>query len=121
MWGKGFDAAGSRLARLDRNPVAVQQWHADVAALGEVLVPDVEAGQNGRLAQLRGAQLDADGAHEGREPLGERVGKHRTYAAFGSASLVLPNAQSSHWVSASTSLASTVAPHQMRSPGGASR
>src|SRR5262245_45712476 len=30
-----------------------------------------------------------------------------------------PNAQSSHGVSASRSLASTVAPHQMRRPGGA--
>src|SRR5215472_16472919 len=42
------------------------------------------------------------------------------HAALGSASLVLPKAQSSHAVSASTSLASTVAPHQMRRPGGAS-
>ena len=43
------------------------------------------------------------------------------YAAFGSAALVWAKAQSSQAVSASTSLASTVAPHQMRRPGGASR
>ena len=43
------------------------------------------------------------------------------HAAFGSASLALAKAQSSHGVSASTSRASTVAPHQMRRPGGASR
>ena len=43
------------------------------------------------------------------------------HAAFGSASLVLAKAQSSHGVSASTSARSTVAPHQMRRPGGASR
>src|SRR5262245_30278450 len=42
-------------------------------------------------------------------------------AAFGSDSLVLAKAQSSHCVRASTSRASAVAPHQMRNPGGASR
>src|SRR5262249_11506552 len=47
--------------------------------------------------------------------------RRRNHAAFGSASLVLAKAQSSHCVSASTSRASTVAPHQMRRPGGASR
>ena len=43
------------------------------------------------------------------------------HAAFGSASLVSAKAQSSHSVSASTSARSTVEPHQMRKPGGASR
>ena len=42
-------------------------------------------------------------------------------AAFASAALVSAKAQSSHGVSASTSAVSTVAPHQMRRPGGASR
>src|SRR5262249_17120890 len=42
-------------------------------------------------------------------------------AAFGSASLVSAKAQSSHTVRASTSARSTVEPHQMRRPGGASR
>ena len=43
------------------------------------------------------------------------------HAAFGSASLLLAKAQSSHSVSASTSARSTVEPHHMRKPGGASR
>ena len=43
------------------------------------------------------------------------------YAAFGSDALVSANAQSIHCVSSATSLASTVAPHQMRRPAGASR
>ena len=43
------------------------------------------------------------------------------YAAFGNAALACAKAQSSQGVSASTSSASTVAPHQMRNPGGASR
>ena len=43
------------------------------------------------------------------------------HAAFGSASLLSAKAQSSHSVSASTSARSTVEPHQMRKPGGASR
>src|SRR3954447_13153308 len=45
----------------------------------------------------------------------------KTYAAFGSAALVSANAQSIHCVSSATSFASTVAPHQMRKPAGASR
>jgi len=45
----------------------------------------------------------------------------RGHAAFASDSLVLAKAQSSHCVRASTSWASTVAPHQTRRPGGASR
>src|SRR5712691_7532672 len=44
-----------------------------------------------------------------------------SYAAFGSCALVSANAQSIHCVSNATSLASTVAPHQMRRPAGASR
>src|SRR5262249_54850598 len=44
-----------------------------------------------------------------------------TPAAFGGASWVPGKAQSSHSVSASTSARSTVEPHQMRRPGGASR
>ena len=44
-----------------------------------------------------------------------------SYAAFASASLALAYAQSSQSVSASTSARSTVDPHQMRKPGGASR
>ena len=43
------------------------------------------------------------------------------YAALRSASLLLAKAQSSQSVSASTSARSTVEPHQMRKPGGASR
>src|SRR5262249_49714632 len=42
-------------------------------------------------------------------------------AARGSASLASGKAQSSHSVRASTSARSTVEPHQMRKPGGASR
>ena len=45
----------------------------------------------------------------------------KSHAAFASASLVPAKAQSSHSVSASMSGVSTVAPHQMRKPGGASR
>ena len=47
--------------------------------------------------------------------------KKRTHAAFGSAALVSAKAQSIHCVNSATSLASTVAPHQMRKPAGASR
>jgi hypothetical protein len=43
------------------------------------------------------------------------------HAALGWAALVLANAQSSHCVRISTSRVSTLAPHQMRNPGGASR
>ena len=43
------------------------------------------------------------------------------YAAWRSASLLLAKAQSSQRVSASTSARSTVEPHQMRKPDGASR
>jgi len=43
------------------------------------------------------------------------------YAALASLAFSTAKAQSSHCVSAVTSLASTVAPHQMRRPGGASR
>ena len=51
------------------------------------------------------------------------IGTHAAWqrqAAFGSAP-VLAKAQSSQGMSASTSAVSTVAPHQMRKPGGASR
>lgn len=51
---------------------------------------------------------------------GARLRK-KTYAAFGSAALVSANAQSIHCVSSATSEASTVAPHQIRKPAGASR
>jgi hypothetical protein len=51
---------------------------------------------------------------------GERQRK-KTQAAFGSAALVSANAQSIHCVSSATSEASTVAPHQIRRPAGASR
>src|SRR3954470_3991010 len=44
-----------------------------------------------------------------------------TYAAFGRAALARALDQSSQCVSASTSARSTVAPHQMRKPAGASR
>ena len=44
-----------------------------------------------------------------------------SYAAFARPAFASANAQSSHAVSASTSDFSTVAPHQMRRPGGASR
>src|SRR5215204_2677401 len=47
--------------------------------------------------------------------------KKKTHAAFGSAALVSANAQSIHCVSSATSEASTVAPHQIRRPAGASR
>ena len=43
------------------------------------------------------------------------------YAAWRNASLLLAKAQSSQRVSASTSARSTVEPHQMRKPDGASR
>src|SRR3569832_2243049 len=43
------------------------------------------------------------------------------YAALGRAALVSAKAQSIHCVRISTSFASTVAPHQMRRPAGASR
>src|SRR4051794_27481797 len=54
------------------------------------------------------------------EPLARDDGS-KNYAAFGSAALASVNAQSIHCVSSSTSLASTVAPHQIRKPAGASR
>src|SRR5580704_13340622 len=44
-----------------------------------------------------------------------------SYAAFGSCALVSAKAQSIHWVNNATSLASIVAPHQIRKPAGASR
>jgi hypothetical protein len=45
----------------------------------------------------------------------------RTYAALANADFISANAQSIHCVSSATSLASTVAPHQIRRPAGASR
>src|SRR5882672_7297466 len=51
---------------------------------------------------------------------GERQRK-KTYAAFASDDFISANAQSIHCVSSATSFASTVAPHQMRRPAGASR
>ena len=45
----------------------------------------------------------------------------KSYAALASVDLVSAKAQSIHCVSSATSLASTVAPHQMRRPAGASR
>src|ERR1700736_3717852 len=47
--------------------------------------------------------------------------ERKPYAAFGSAALVSAKAQSIHCVRSATSLASTVAPHQIRRPAGASR
>jgi hypothetical protein len=52
--------------------------------------------------------------------LGREAGE-RGYAAFASFGFSTANAQSSHCVSAATSELSTVAPHQIRRPGGASR
>src|SRR3954453_14968407 len=48
-------------------------------------------------------------------------GEGEDHAAFASEALVSAKAQSIHCVSSATSLASTVAPHQMRRPAGASR
>src|SRR5579883_1569448 len=45
----------------------------------------------------------------------------RGQAALASFAFSSAKAKSSQWVSAATSLVSTVAPHQMRRPGGASR
>jgi len=45
----------------------------------------------------------------------------KSYAAFASEAFVSAKAQSIHRVSSATSFASTVAPHQMRKPAGASR
>src|SRR5262249_22443480 len=57
----------------------------------------------------------------GRQRVGdEDFGGHDRQAAFGSASLPLAKAQSSHSVSASTSARSAVEPHQIRNAGGAS-
>ena len=46
---------------------------------------------------------------------------NESYAARASLAFSAAKAQSSHGVSASTSEVSTVAPHQIRRPGGASR
>ncbi len=65
---------------------------------------------------------DLDGG--GRQSVGdEDLGGHAMMFTplSRSASLLLAKAQSSHSVSASTSARSTVEPHQMRRPGGASR
>jgi hypothetical protein len=48
-------------------------------------------------------------------------GEGEDHAAFSSEALVSAKAQSIHCVNSATSLASTVAPHQMRKPAGASR
>ena len=84
-------------------------------------MPDSEPGQERFLRQARGAHFDADAADERRQLFGERIGEHRDHAAFGSAAFTSAKAQSSQGVSASISPVSTVAPHQMRRPGGASR
>ena len=51
----------------------------------------------------------------------EREKGRGDYAALASLAFSSAKAQSSHCVSATTSDVSTVAPHQMRRPGGASR
>src|SRR5262245_24794780 len=71
-------------------------------------------------AALRRATLPTRGRVE--PSAGRRAAMTDTvHAAFGSASLLSAKAQSSQSVSASTSARSTVEPHQMRKPGGASR
>lgn len=57
----------------------------------------------------------------GSRAAGARPGMTAAHAALASAALVLAKAQSSQAVSATTSSRSTVAPHQIRRPGGASR
>ena len=63
-------------------------------------VADIEAGQEGGVRQRGGAHVDADAAHERRQPLGERIGERGgsrrddgtawpAHAAFASASLAL--------------------------------
>src|SRR5579859_315238 len=57
----------------------------------------------------------------GSSPAMTRNDDETDQAALGSAALVSAKAQSIHCVNSSTSFASTVAPHQMRRPAGASR
>ncbi len=83
-------------------------------------------GRPGRSATWReepGPILPDGGWIPGRAAKGRlpRTAIEKTYAAFGSEALVSANAQSIHCVSSATSFASTVAPHQIRKPAGASR
>jgi hypothetical protein len=54
---------------------------------------DFRVRKEGLVRQGRGANLDADAAHERNQPFGQRIGesftRHGNYAAFASASLAL--------------------------------
>src|SRR6202035_3696427 len=105
------------------------------------LEPSASAGKGERgeifslspfLRERVGVRGSLNGEDSRREPLtrryaptsprknGERL-KRETYAALASDDFISAKAQSIHCVSSATSLASTVAPHQMRRPAGASR
>src|SRR5436190_1637055 len=92
-----------------RDRIAERRVHHDDAFRGRggnVDIVDANAGTADYLQVLR-----LPGLREG----------NANYAAFGSAGLAWANAQSIHGVSFCRSDASTVQPHQMRRPGGASR
>ena len=108
----------------DRDVAGLMQ---DVARISEPFlvdeqraIADIEARQKRRLVERGSTDFDADAANKRGESFGQWIGEHG-YAAFGSASLACANAQSIHGVSAATSDRSTMQPHQMRRPGGASR
>src|SRR5262249_51102829 len=112
---------------VDRNPAILEDLHGG----GRERIGDENVGRHGcfgfcyfqvfRKRAISGASgCDQSGTCllDAGWPAG-MVGEDQ--AAFGSASFLLAKAQSSHSVSASTSARSTVEPHQMRRPGGASR
>ena len=124
-----FAGVGDKAGALRTSGSLTARWPAScrmIARMRELgfvdpdrTVRDFEARQKSFAGQLGFTHVDADAANEAAS---FRSADWRTfYAAFGSAALASAKAQSSQGVSASTSLVSTVAPHQMRRPGGASR
>ncbi len=96
--------------------------HREAVELADVLCQLIlVAAELGLKVDLDAAILEDLDSGGGQCVRDQNLGNHGHHAAFDKASLLLAKAQSSHSVSASTSAVSTVEPHQIRNPGGASR